>query len=124
MGDLSRLLKYLLVVGLLTGCAAGHCLGSKRAPVANADVHIFVFKPEGSKQCQPTTGIPIDKAAEDLGKIEIFSRSTRADGKMHITLCGAATGRIHVFEIRAGDLAVATGTGFQVLEQKLDKSAK
>jgi hypothetical protein len=117
MGQLKVLTSGLFLLGLL-GCASGHCRGSQRVVSSASDEPVFVFKPEGSKQCQPTTGVPIAKVAEDLGPIEILSQSTRSDGKMHIALCGAATGRIHVFQIREKDLAGALSAGFQLLEKK------
>lgn len=121
LGYLSRrCLRFLILAALVSGCAAGHCKGSKRAPVANPEAHIFVYKAEGSKQCQPATGLPIEKVAEDLGKIQLFSQATRSDGKMHMTLCGAATGRIHIFEILESDRATALKAGFQLLESKAD----
>ncbi len=120
---------------ILAGCATGHCNGSQhfadKAKAANAaaagevsanEPHTFVFKSEGSKQCDSKSGIKIEKVAESLNGIHVFSSDTRSDGNMHMTLCGAATGRIHVFEIREAEKSAALSAGFKELSS--GKNAK
>lgn len=115
----------LLVASLfLLGCATGHCRGSQRAPTAATDKHVWVYMREGSKQCEPGSGIKIEKVAESLGDIHVYNRETKSDGKMHMTLCGAATGRVHVFEISESDQAAAVAAGFKLLETPVDAKAE
>jgi hypothetical protein len=92
----------------LTACASGHCRGRKQL----SEKHLFIARAEGSKQCTAGSGETIDQMAEDLIDIKIFSKETRSDGKVHMALCGAPTGRIHVFEISETDRAAALSRGF------------
>ncbi len=109
---LSKLYFILLGVFLMTACASGHCKG--RSPV---DRRVFIAKPDNSKQCEPTSGTSLDKMAEELVEIKIMSREKRSDGKMRMTVCGASTGMLNVYEIDAKDLEKATKLGYIELKK-------
>lgn len=101
-------LILFLVAGITVGCASGHCRG--RPPVPEK---IKVYKADGSVQCSKKPGTQVDKMAEELKGLEIFSQENKHDGQMHITLCGSPTGKINVFEIKKSDLEKALTLGFK-----------
>ncbi len=76
---------------------------------------VLVYKADGSLQCGQGKGISIAEMEKELKGIKILSRDNRADGKMHIQLCGSPTGQINVFEISEKNLKVAEARGFKKL---------
>jgi hypothetical protein len=129
-----------IVVGGLMGCVAGNCrrdgtlvnpqpAASANAPVETAaakpeekpgqgsfppvEKRVFVYKYDGSKQCGAAAGVSPEVMAKELQGIKVFSKENKMDGLMHIQVCGAATGKANVFEIKAEDLAKAQAKGFQ-----------
>ncbi|MES2962418.1 MAG: hypothetical protein V4760_00915, partial [Bdellovibrionota bacterium] len=49
---------------------------------------------------------------------QVFSRDKRADGLMHIQVCGSPTGQINVYEIPVSALKEAEGKGFKKLDHR------
>lgn len=79
---------------------------------------VFVFKPDGSKQCEENTGVaPEAMEKKDLGGIKVLSRDKRNDGMMHVQVCGRATGQVNVYEIPAGMLKEVETRGFKKFEK-------
>ncbi|MCB0365639.1 MAG: hypothetical protein H6624_04400 [Bdellovibrionaceae bacterium] len=74
---------------------------------------VFVYKYDGSKQCGAGQPISVKTMAKELKGMQVFSQENKPDGLMHIQVCGAATGRANVYEIKAEDLAKAQAKGFQ-----------
>lgn len=81
---------------------------------------INVYKADGSRQCEKARGLRRGIAAEvmerELAGIAVYSREKRADGLMHIQICGNPTGMINVFEIDSSFLNQAVQRGFKRLE--------
>lgn len=129
-----------LVFAGLVGCVAGNCrrdgtMVTPQGPVTAStppeaaaakpeekvgqgsfppvEKRVFVYKYDGSKQCGAAAGVPPETMAKELQGIKIFSKENKMDGLMHIQVCGAATGRANVFEIKSEDLAKAQAKGFQ-----------
>jgi hypothetical protein len=50
-------------------------------------------------------------------RISVFEGHTQPDGKMHMELCGAPAGTIHVFSISKRDLKKAQKLGFKLLSK-------
>ncbi|OFZ12519.1 MAG: hypothetical protein A2Z20_11425 [Bdellovibrionales bacterium RBG_16_40_8] len=97
----------------LIGCASGHCRGRK----AGSEKHIFIYKADGSKQCEKKkNATSVDVMAEELKDIMIYSKENKSDGFMHIAVCGSATGKINIFEIKENDLEKAKALGFQEMK--------
>jgi hypothetical protein len=80
---------------------------------------VQVFKPSGEKQCGQSVGLSIEDMGKQLSrkKVYIFESYSQPDGLMHITMCGAPTGKIHVFTILKKDLNKAQKAGFKTLNQ-------
>lgn len=111
--NINRMAILLLFSGLLTACASGHCRGQK----INPDKKIFVYKPDGSLQCEAKSGVSLEKMAEEFGEIKIFSKENKSDGKMHIMLCGSPSGKVNVYEIYEHDFEKIKNAGFRQLEK-------
>jgi hypothetical protein len=80
---------------------------------------LFVFKLDGTKHCEPHSGIDLNSMALELAGagIEIFSKRKGYDGREGIAVCGAPTGQINIYEIAASDLASALSLGFKQLRE-------
>ena len=76
---------------------------------------VNVFKPDGSLQCNMGQSIPAEEMEKQLSGIRVISRKRQSDGKMHMQLCGAATGYLNVYEIPETSLADALARGFKKL---------
>lgn len=75
---------------------------------------IKVYKPDGSIQCEPGTGISPTEMAKQLSGLKIYSSQSQHDGLMRIQVCGQPTGQCNVYEIAETDLATATQAGFKI----------
>lgn len=74
---------------------------------------VFVYKLDGSLQCEQGTKISIDTMKKDLQDIEVFSSENKHDGMMRTQVCGAPTGNCNVYEIDQKDLDKAVKLGFK-----------
>jgi hypothetical protein len=79
---------------------------------------IQIYKETGAKQCGEGDAIPLQKVKEQLtkNKVEPLDAKTQSDGYMHMQVCGAPTGEIHVFTIQKSQLKRATALGFKILK--------
>ena len=130
MGIMSR--RLVIVFSLMTlaaGCVQGHCRRKQEAPTpiptgeappepaakpsADTNGRVQVFKYDGSLQCGAGKAIAPETMAKDLGGIKVFSMIKKADGLMHIQVCGSNTGMANVFEISEKDLKKAEAKGFK-----------
>lgn len=78
----------------------------------NPERRVFVFKQDGSKQCEPGTAISLNKMARELKNIKTFSKKKGQSDSAVISLCGAHGTGINVFEIGIKDLEKAKELGF------------
>jgi hypothetical protein len=74
---------------------------------------VFVYKPDGSLQCGMAKGTVPEEMEKELSGIQVFSRSNRPDGKMHIQVCGSPTGRVNVYEIPSSSFKEVEKRGFK-----------
>lgn len=103
-----------VLTSLVMGCASGHCgRDGKAVTMDSAKLKIFVYKYDGSKQCEPGTGTELKTMSAELSSVKIFSMSKKSDGQIRIQVCGALTGMANVYEISSGDLAKAEALGFK-----------
>ena len=63
-----------------------------------------------------TKGIPLEQMRGTLTKkkVLVYQARTQSDGLMHMTLCGAPSGTVHIFTIPKKDLKAATKLGFKI----------
>ncbi len=89
--------------------------GNEKASSAKKDLttRVFVYKADGTLQCNQGSKIDIGKMKKELGAIQVFSTETKHDGMMRIQVCGQPTGNSHVFEIDQKDLEAALKLGFK-----------
>jgi hypothetical protein len=78
---------------------------------------VQVFKSTGQLQCGQDPGLPLDEVRLQLSskKISVYEAHTQPDGRMHMALCGAPSGTIHVFTISKKSLKKAEKIGFKIL---------
>jgi hypothetical protein len=112
------------------GCTQGHCRRKVEAPSAvpilespsevaaatskpEEKDRIYVYKYDGSLQCQKAKSIAVDVMAKELKGIPILSSIKKSDGMMHIQVCGTITGMANVYEIPTRFLKQAEARGFK-----------
>lgn len=126
---MSRLFSLMAVLIVAFGCAQGHCRRKQEAPQpiptgeappepavkasTDANGRVQVYKYDGSLQCGSGKAIAPEVMAKDLTPIKIFNMIKKADGLMHIQVCGSNTGMANVFEISEKDLKKAETKGFK-----------
>jgi hypothetical protein len=78
---------------------------------------IEVYKYDGSLQCDRGKEISLEDMARELtvNGIEVKASRKGSDGRMHITMCGASTGRLNVYSIATESLPRARELGFELL---------
>jgi len=74
---------------------------------------VFIYKLDGSVQCEQGGKISLDTMKKELDGIEVFSSENKHDGMMRIQVCGAPTGFSNVYEIDQKDLEKALKLGFK-----------
>ncbi|MCC2678877.1 MAG: hypothetical protein K0R29_1453 [Pseudobdellovibrio sp.] len=74
---------------------------------------VFVYKLDGSLQCEQGGKVSLDTMKKELDGIEVFSSENKHDGMMRIQVCGAPTGFSNVYEIDQKDLEKALKLGFK-----------
>lgn len=97
-------------LALLAACSLTACAS---APGQPAEPPVRVFKSQGSLQCTGG-GTPVAALAQQLqaAGIEVIRADCGTDGRMRVAMCGAADGRIGIFEVAARDAAAAANLGF------------
>ncbi len=110
----SRMSGRLVALALLAGLLSS-CVGPPSGEL------VRVQRPDGSRQCREGGASPAAMGArlEDAG-IEVYCREKARDGRPRVAMCGAASGRINVYSISAGDLARARELGFEPLPETAD----
>ena len=78
---------------------------------------VYVYKLDGTKQCETDPGITLVTMEQDLisAGVKVISRRKGFDGREGIALCGEPTGQINIYEISGSDLPVAIGQDFMKL---------
>lgn len=78
---------------------------------------VEVYKYDGSLQCDRGKEISLQDMAGELtaNSIEVKASRKGSDGRMHITMCGASTGRLNVYTIATEHLPRARELGFELL---------
>jgi hypothetical protein len=74
---------------------------------------VRVFKYDGSQQCGMGKAISLATMQNELKGIQVISSENKADGLMHMTVCGGNTGNANVYTILKKDLASAAKAGFR-----------
>lgn len=98
---------------LLVAAALVACTGTPQAAE-----RVRVAKALGSKQCEGGgTPLPALQRQLEQGGVKVARASCADDGRMRVAMCGAADGRLGVFEIAAADLKAAAALGFSPLKE-------
>lgn len=79
----------------------------------NPQERVWVFQYDGSKQCGEAPATPIAEMQKQLGDIPVYGSENKADGLMHIQMCGAPTGKANVYWIDRSRLSDALAKGFK-----------
>lgn len=99
------------ISSVLTVLALSGCLAS--VPNASADAR-DVFKPAGSRQCEPDSGVGEGELRAELETqgITVLDYRLGHDGRIYPAVCGAPTGRLHVFTIPTAQMPAAEALGY------------
>ena len=78
---------------------------------------LFVYHLNGTKHCEPDSGIGSATMGQQLTNagIKIISMHKGFDGREGIAVCGSPTGEINIQEIPTSNLSVALRIGFKRL---------
>ena len=108
----TRVLHGMIVLAAfgLSACTA--------APGQPSEPPVRMFKSQGSVQCSGG-GTSVAALAQQLqaAGVEVISSSRGTDGRMRIAMCGAADGRIGIFEVPARNADAAAALGFAPLSR-------
>ena len=118
---------FLFSFLFFTACTSHSCKIEERTDIAmtgkekdkissaskDLSSRVFVYKPDGSKQCESNGKIDLNIMKKELGNIVIFSEANKHDGMMRPQVCGAPTGYNNVYEIKLSDLETAAKLGFK-----------
>jgi hypothetical protein len=79
---------------------------------------VLIYKYDGSVQCGGKEPVSLELMAKELtdAGVNIISQRKAYDGRMHSSVCGAATGAINVYEIDISGLQKARDLNFSILE--------
>ena len=124
---------FSILVFLTVGCAMGHCRKPQETEIqnensavgslgkgedmpanSNPSKRVFVFKYDGSLQCDMGKPVSLKDMRAELKGIPVYSMEKRHDGQMHIQVCGSITGEANVYEIAEKDLKEAEKRGFKL----------
>ena len=101
-----------------TNVAAEDLKKAAEAATPAASTRVRVYKPDGSRQCETRKrGTALEVMERELAGIKVHAHEKRADGLMHIQICGSPTGMINLFEIDSTFLKQAEERGFKRLEE-------
>jgi hypothetical protein len=108
------LLRWVIIVinCLLTACVAP-------LQVSAVTDTVEIYRPDGSRQCEPGSGISLsgmEKTLTDTG-IAVLSSRRDHDCFFRPAVCGAGTSNINVYEIKEDQLSAAQALGFISLSQ-------
>ncbi len=109
----------ILATAFLVSCASAEQQPAKRWEVkvkTEGEPKVWVWKYDGSKQCDTPAKITPESAAQALKRQGVmgYQFQNGSDGRMYPSVCGAGTGSTIELEIARLDLAKAQRQGFQV----------
>lgn len=119
------IIKCFLFLLFITSCSNQPCKIEERAdkkltgnekPASNSKdltTRVFVYKPDGSLQCEQGTKVDLNEMKKQLGSMDVYSAENKSDGLMRIQKCGNPTGNCNVYEIAEKDLDQALKLGFK-----------
>ena len=101
---------------VLSAVAAGMLHACVSVPPAST-AYVSVYKSMGSVQCKAggTSLSAMLRQLSDAG-IAVRDASCGTDGRMRVAVCGAADGRIGIFNVAEARLPAATAMGFAPLD--------
>lgn len=104
------MIKDMLTI--IAACLLMACIPQHQVKAVTGAVEIY--KPDGSRQCEPDSGTPLsemEKILTDAG-IEVLSSRRDHDCLFRPALCGTATGAINIYEISRDQLPEAQALDF------------
>jgi hypothetical protein len=122
---ISTTMGLLMFSAALFGCGGGSSAVALPAAAANgageADSNalsrgVTLYNSFGSVQCTGG-GVSLEAMQQQLAAagIQVLSANCGTDGRMYIAVCGAADGRIGIFEVPATQAEAALALGFAPL---------
>lgn len=112
MNKISPLVFFILI---LSGCGSDTNKDeSINVPVKSISTLIKVYKTDGSKQCDPSSGVAPEVMRTELisNGIDVICSQKGNTGLVYPTVCGAETGAINIYQIHPQSLQDAEQLGF------------
>ena len=89
---------------------------SVAAAPAAAEESLWVAREDGSKQCEGgATAIDVASSEAQSAGIKVLESKKMSDDMMHMSVCGASTGKLNAIRIPRSDLEKARKLGFQAV---------
>lgn len=107
---------FVILISLNACSKAADVSDTKKTVDQDSTIKVFVFKPNGSLQCESGKGMSAEEMQKQLEKIKVFASRNKSDGLMHAQMCGSPTGMINVYMILQKDLSYAISKGFELIE--------
>jgi hypothetical protein len=79
---------------------------------------VWVWRSTGGRQCEPApqgASLADHRALLQAAQVVVLAERCASDGRMRVAMCGAADGRLNVFQVPRAGLAAAQKAGFQPL---------
>ena len=108
--------RQLLAVSAILALAS--CVSASPTP---SQTTVRVFKSTGSVQCAEG-GTDLSTFARQLEQagLKVLSSACGSDGRMRAAMCGAADGRVAIFELSSADAQASSQLGFAPLSKLPD----
>lgn len=109
------LLGLLVVVNMTARFSFSGSTKKVSAPMTMTQNSLWVAISDGSLSCGEAPGRTLEEDQKKLeaAGVQVFQAKKTSDGKMHIQVCGAATGRLNSFLIKNSDVKKAADLGFK-----------
>jgi hypothetical protein len=105
-------MSLMRMLTIVAGCLLMSCATQHQVKAVTRTVEIY--KPDGSRQCEPDSGTPLtemERILTDAG-IPVLSSRHDHDCLFRPALCGTATGSINIYEISEDQLSDAQALDF------------
>lgn len=111
---MNKIASLVFFVSILSGCGGDTKDESANVPVKSVSTLIKVYKSDGSKQCDPSSGVAPEAMRAELisNGIDVICSQKGNTGLVYPATCGAETGAINIYQIHPQSLQDAEKLGF------------
>lgn len=116
---MNKIVPLFFLIPALFGCENDAKNEPSSGPVKSITTLIKVYKEDGSKQCDLSSGVaPEVMRTELISKgIDVICSQKGTTGMVYLAVCGAETGAINIYQIHSQNLQDAENIGFKSTEE-------